>query len=252
VRLISITNGGPGRAREAGRKAARGEYVQYLDSDDVLSETKLERQVKALEENPDCDFSLCGTAVIDCDGTVVQAGVIDIAPKGRLFPSLLNSRWWQTSTPLYRRQILDRAGPWPKERLYEDWQYEARVAALGTQYCFVADVLAMFRRHESHRLRDCVKDRELRAKDFGIALERVYGCAKRAGVSSKDPEMLRFVHTLLRTSRDCSENGLRGRAWRLFSIALRESLLSGRPGLIALTMKRAWRNVGGAVDVARR
>src|SRR5437588_4041721 len=36
VRVIHIANGGPGLAREAGRLAARGGYIQHLDSDDLL------------------------------------------------------------------------------------------------------------------------------------------------------------------------------------------------------------------------
>src|SRR5262245_3265283 len=40
VRAIHRENGGPGAAREKGRLAARGEFIQYLDSDDLLLPTK--------------------------------------------------------------------------------------------------------------------------------------------------------------------------------------------------------------------
>ncbi|MBK8640018.1 MAG: glycosyltransferase family 2 protein [Chromatiaceae bacterium] len=36
VRVLHIANGGPGVAREAVRQVARGDFVQYLDSDDLL------------------------------------------------------------------------------------------------------------------------------------------------------------------------------------------------------------------------
>src|SRR5437660_1100924 len=48
VRVISRQNGGPGVAREAGRQLAMGEFIQYLDSDDLLHPLKFERQVAAL------------------------------------------------------------------------------------------------------------------------------------------------------------------------------------------------------------
>src|SRR5258708_23347323 len=54
VRAIHIANVGPGLAREAGRLAARGDYIQHLDSDDLLLPHKFERQVAALEASPDC------------------------------------------------------------------------------------------------------------------------------------------------------------------------------------------------------
>ena len=43
VRAIHRENGGPGAARETGRLAARGEFIQYLDSDDLL----LPEQIRA-------------------------------------------------------------------------------------------------------------------------------------------------------------------------------------------------------------
>ncbi|MGH9419051.1 MAG: glycosyltransferase family A protein, partial [Thermoanaerobaculia bacterium] len=54
IRVIHKTNGGPGLAREAGRIAARGDYIQHLDSDDLLLPRKFELQVAALEASPGC------------------------------------------------------------------------------------------------------------------------------------------------------------------------------------------------------
>jgi glycosyltransferase involved in cell wall biosynthesis len=48
VRFECIRNGGPGLAREHGRRLARGEFIQYLDSDDVLLPCKFSNQVAAL------------------------------------------------------------------------------------------------------------------------------------------------------------------------------------------------------------
>src|ERR1044071_1274968 len=42
IRVIHQGNVGPGLAREAGRQAARGEFIQYLDSDDLLLPRKFE------------------------------------------------------------------------------------------------------------------------------------------------------------------------------------------------------------------
>src|SRR5689334_22859441 len=54
VRAVRRENGGPGAARESGRQAARGELLQFLDSDDLLLPRKLELQLRALEEHPRC------------------------------------------------------------------------------------------------------------------------------------------------------------------------------------------------------
>ena len=58
-----------------------------------------------------------------------------------MFPSFLAARWWDTPSPLYRRSVTDAAGPWSRLRMEEDWEYDARVAALGTRLAFVPEVL---------------------------------------------------------------------------------------------------------------
>lgn len=52
VRSIRVSNRGPGLARQAGLEVAAGDYIQFLDSDDLLLPRKLELQVAGLEANP--------------------------------------------------------------------------------------------------------------------------------------------------------------------------------------------------------
>src|SRR5688572_4625209 len=57
IRVIHQSNTGPGLAREAGRLIARGEFIQYLDSDDLLLPRKFELQVAGLNAHPECGVS---------------------------------------------------------------------------------------------------------------------------------------------------------------------------------------------------
>src|SRR3989442_1733155 len=61
VQVVRQKNGGPGLAREAGRGLAQGEFIQYLDSDDLLHPRKFEFQVAALRENSECGAAYCYT-----------------------------------------------------------------------------------------------------------------------------------------------------------------------------------------------
>src|SRR5882672_3604168 len=53
IRTHRIANSGPGTAREEGRKLARGEFIQHLDSDDLLPPRRFELLVAALHAHPD-------------------------------------------------------------------------------------------------------------------------------------------------------------------------------------------------------
>ncbi|MBL4677495.1 MAG: glycosyltransferase family 2 protein [Mucilaginibacter sp.] len=56
VTIIDKPNGGVSTARNAGIKAAKGDYIALLDSDDVWLPQKLRKQVEVLTTYPDIDF----------------------------------------------------------------------------------------------------------------------------------------------------------------------------------------------------
>ena len=118
VRVISKTNGGPGLAREHGRQRAQGEFIQYLDSDDVLLPGKFVAQVNALRDAPAAGVAYGLTRFRQTNGESVPgpwkgSGV----RRDTMFPSFLTERWWDTPTPLYRAAVCHAAGPWTDLRL---------------------------------------------------------------------------------------------------------------------------------------
>ena len=66
-RMRLMKNAGPRRGasacRNAGLAASRGEYVVFLDSDDALAPTCLERRVEVMKSNPKVDFAVFPTSV---------------------------------------------------------------------------------------------------------------------------------------------------------------------------------------------
>ena len=128
--IRSTDNRGPGAARELGRMRAKGEYLQYLDSDDLLAPRKFIRQVEEMQRSAAVEF-VWGRA---------RRHVL--APSGRetnrhdyhgltsrprnLLSSLLRGTVWATATPLYRMELLERVGPWKDLRQHEDWEYDFR------------------------------------------------------------------------------------------------------------------------------
>src|SRR5262249_14502419 len=148
IRLLRLTHRGQGRAREAGRLVARGEFIQYLDSDDVLRPRKFAVQVAALRRRPDVGVAYTGVTFWrtgDPPATRPHKWTGHALPT--LFPWLLVDRWWTTHSPLYRREVCEAVGPWSDLCMSEDWEYDARVGALGTRLVHCPELLAEQRHH---------------------------------------------------------------------------------------------------------
>jgi glycosyltransferase involved in cell wall biosynthesis len=220
VRVERQANAGPGSARETGRRLARGEYVQYLDSDDVLLPGKLDRQVAALRAHRDCGVAYGMTRFRHRDGRLHDGPWKGSGQRvERMFPSFLRERWWDTPNPLYRASMLDEAGPWSDLRLEEDWEYDCRVAALDVRLCFVPEYVCEVRDHDDHRLSrgsagDATRNRE-RARAHALIFEH----ARRAGVDPESSEMRHFARELFLLARQCGASGLGAESRSLFALA---------------------------------
>jgi hypothetical protein len=214
VRVVHRPNGGPGAARETGRRLARGEYVQYLDSDDVLLPGKFERQVSGLCARPDCGVSY-GTTLASVGRPWKRTGeAIET-----MFPAFLASRWWHTSTPLYRRSVVDAAGPWADLWQEEDWEYDCRVAALGVRLHHTPELVSEQRAHAPARLSHDGLVARARLRDRAAAHRLILGHARRAGIGPEVREMQHFARALFHLARQCGAAGLPADAETLFGLA---------------------------------
>jgi hypothetical protein len=230
VRALHVPRGGPGRAREAGRLRARGEFLQYLDSDDVLLPEKFAHQVAALRADAGAGVCYGMTRYVDESGT---GGDRPWRRTGEriecMFPSFLVERWWGTSTPLYRRSVTDAAGPWTGLWNEEDWEYDCRVAALGPRLCYVPHFVSEQRGHSGERLsRDGSRDPD-KLRDRAAAHALILGHARRAGITPDQEEMRHFARELFLLARQCGAAGRPAEARRLHALATEASdPLAGR------------------------
>lgn len=219
VRLLRQENRGPGAARETGRRAARGDFIQYLDSDDLLLPGKFSAQLGAFQAAPECGVAYGMTRFRNADGSCV-----DGAWKGSgarvetMFPSFLVSRWWDTPNPLYRRELCDRAGSWMTTFVEEDWEYDCRIAALGVRLAYAPVFVCEVRDHGAERLSRCGLEPR-RLADRARAHAEIYAHAQRAGIATDSPEMHHFARALFLLARQCGAAGCEAEARSLFSLA---------------------------------
>ena len=216
IRVIHQRNRGVGLAREAGRLAASGEFIQHLDSDDLLLPRKFELQVAGLREHPECGASYGWTRI---NGAMSKRTGERIES---LFPAMLQSRWWDTPTPLWRASLVHANGPWLDLRNEEDWEYDARIAASGVKLHYVPEWVCEVRMHGEPRL----SRRGLAAdalRDRAVAHARIYEHARRAGIGADAPEMQHFARELFLLARQSGAAGLQQESRMLFDLARQAS-----------------------------
>lgn len=217
IRVVHGPNQGPGPARESGRILARGEYIQYLDSDDVLLPRKFELQVSALRQHPDCGAAY---GYVQFYGeTETSRKPLKWTARGlqSLFPCLLVDRWWTTNCPLYRRSVCDTVGPWTDLRYSQDWEYDARVGALGTRLVHVKEFASQYRQHGGER--QTGHGKWLKPDDQVRFFKLLYGHARKAGVNVGCPEMRHFSRWVFSRARQCGAAGSSHAAQALLELA---------------------------------
>lgn len=230
VSYIHQPNSGPGVARETGRIRARGEFIGYLDSDDLFLPHKVALQVQALREHDERDIVY---------GYIEQCGLDDgpnpnNIPWGRsaesvelLFPDILRGRHWCTSCPLYRRTLTDKIGPWSTSRFEEDFEYDVRAAVAGARAFHIPEFLVRFRHHPGRVSLDFQSAHPYRYQ----TLSRLSICRHitDSGIALDDPAVQHFAQGLFLSARQLGARGILPEAEQTF-IAARKILRNRKGG----------------------
>jgi glycosyltransferase involved in cell wall biosynthesis len=212
--------GHAGLAREAGRLVAKGEYIQYLDSDDLLLPRKFEVQVRALRENQDSGIAYCYTRRYMAGENPKNIYYKRTGETIReLFPGILKGRLWHICTPLFRREVCDKGGPWSDLLCEEDWEYESRIAMQDVKLCHCKEFLADVIDHNVGRLSGKALFNPQILKERQKAYRLIYEHARNYGITYKDPNMQFFSRFLFLISRQCGAAGLEKESEECFNIA---------------------------------
>jgi glycosyltransferase involved in cell wall biosynthesis len=151
VHALRQENSGPGAARNLGETVARGEFIQYLDSDDLLEPRKLELQVSALNSHPEAGVAYGITQRVNVLTGASRTWARTSERITDIFPSFLMTRGWDTNSPLWRRSVCEAIGPWGDFRCMEDWEHDLRAGLLGVKAVQVTEHVATVRDHQETR-----------------------------------------------------------------------------------------------------
>jgi glycosyltransferase involved in cell wall biosynthesis len=160
IRYVGQANTGEGGGRNAGSRLARGEFVQFLDGDDLLAPDKIEKQVAVIERTPEIDIvygdvrqfqSAAGPAsFVDWDTEDHEDMLATLlSPSG-------NGGGLLPDSMLFRREVLDQVGQWTEDPPISgkrghansgvDQDYWLRAAWAGCRFKYCQGSLCFYRR----------------------------------------------------------------------------------------------------------
>lgn len=145
-------NAGAPAARNRGLALAKGEFLNFLDSDDLLHPAKFEIQLAEHARGEAVDLVACQTALFSDDPSRAQTVMNRLDPP-YLDRFLQSDIVWHTSAPLWRTDFLRRIGGF-KEGLPSSQDYELHTRALirGARARTVPQILNFYRTHEGERI----------------------------------------------------------------------------------------------------
>jgi glycosyltransferase involved in cell wall biosynthesis len=147
------TDRGVSASRNRGINLTDGEFIAFLDDDDVWMPTKLEKQVELIGKNPSVCAVSTGTCVFNDNKKIVSFGIPQT--KGDIFPTILAKNVvGNCSAVLLRRDCLRRAGLFDENlNAAEDLDLWIRVAQ-HCQFDCVEEYLLLARTHSKEISRD--------------------------------------------------------------------------------------------------
>jgi hypothetical protein len=169
VSYVYQDNQGLSAARNTGIRRATGEFLTFLDADDLFLPEKLSLLLAAIDENPQWGFVAGQAVLIDENGKALGEVFDRGLPADR--SELLLSNPLHVGSVLLRRRWQQEVGYFDEMlRSYEDWDYWLRLARAGCPMGWVPRPVSQYRFHRQQMTRI---GRQMTTATFAV-LDKVY------------------------------------------------------------------------------
>ncbi len=155
IRVVTQSNAGLGRARNAGIAQAGGSYVLPVDADNIIRPAFVRRCLEVLEHDSRLSFVTTWSQYIDEEGNEYDGLNRGFQPIGNHPAVVLQDNVAGDATALIRKRIFDM-GHWysPDLTSYEDWQFYRELHAAGRFGRVIPERLLVYRVRDTSMLRD--------------------------------------------------------------------------------------------------
>lgn len=149
VKYYKQKNQGACAARNLGFLKSSGEYIQYLDSDDILDDKKIEDQVNYLEQNSNID----GVWGDWYKGSPHANVFIRSYAKNNLIEQFLAEHCIVNFAFLMRRSLIEKIGGWDINiKRNQEIDFHCRGLLKGAHYAYIPGNTGLWRTHENDRI----------------------------------------------------------------------------------------------------
>ena len=145
VQVTSQENRGASAARNQALSLAQGDYIQWLDADDLLAQNKIARQLEDAEHGRTSRVLLSGSwgrFYNHPERSRFRPTSLwrDLQPVEWLLRKVKRNEWMAIESWLVSRKLTDLTGPWNEElTLNDDGEYFCRVVSACTEIRFISD-----------------------------------------------------------------------------------------------------------------
>jgi len=152
VSYVKQPNQGGNVARNRGIREASGDFIAFLDSDDLWHPAKLEKQIAVMNENDEIGAVYSGLQQVELESGAVVEKMTRTYPQGKILAQMLiHDVTSPTSTYVVRRDVFEKVGCFDVDlQARQDWDMWIRVSAAYSIGC-VPDALVDFRDHSGPR-----------------------------------------------------------------------------------------------------
>ncbi|OOG68174.1 glycosyltransferase [Algoriphagus sp. A40] len=177
-RVLSKEHGGISSGRNLGILSAKGDYIQLLDSDDLITPNKLQNELEFLSMHPEVDIVYSGVRYfysgdpkrdLHIYSETGWTGTIEIDRSDKLvLDAVLKRNPFVTSAPLYRSSVFEDIGTYDESLQYiEDWDFQIRCARAGKVFHYLGyklDQSTLIRLHDRNISKNRKAVQEAKAK----------------------------------------------------------------------------------------
>ncbi len=146
ITVVSVPNAGASAARNTGLKSAKGDYIQFIDADDLIASTKFEMQLAGFDDKTDAIVSDRILKNVDLTETLAEFKFpeLEINPLETAVVRIII-----TGNPIYRKQVVEALDGYNETlKSAQDWDFHIRLVLAGYKLKYVPGIFYINRKVE--------------------------------------------------------------------------------------------------------